>query len=508
MDIDVIGAIGPAGGIDAADVRAALARPIALDRDAGWRGKVSTRLYASDRHVLKLKSGYALPRASAAEWCRLQLERERAWGIYPPHRHWLVLESAAGCAIGNVSRRGLTLEQMLARPGVADCPDTLLALLDGLFERYLEFWQRHELRQDEGLSNYIVEDGRLWYVDDDIYSRDNLVSFAHSLCGLIRRLPGLDAAQGARIAGALRARLLRIDRLLPSILAEQMRDAFLPAGRSPVRHAMVDVLEQAGERRHAALDDRVAILADVHGNLPALEAVLADLRAQGLRQAIVLGDIVGYGPFPGECVERLRAEPWIVLRGNHDHAAAEGVPGPGFSSSARWSTPWTVARLDAAQRQWLGALPLIWRDGPVCAVHGAPCDPTFFNSYVYPATAERNLDAMQEKGMVLCFHGHSHIPGSWQRNAAGVDQFHGGDRLALDPRSRYLVCPGSVGQPRDDDTRAQYLVYDRARGTLEFRRLPYDRARLATAIRAHSFPDFICRQFQLTPLAEEACHVP
>lgn len=283
-----------------------------------------------------------------------------------------------------------------------------------------------------------------------------------------------------------------------------MRDVFLPTDRVARRHAMLDVLEQAGERTHSGCGDRVAILADIHGNLPALEAVLADLRAQGLEQAIVLGDIVGYGPFPAECVERLRAEPWIMLRGNHDHAAAQGEPGRGFSSSARWSTPWTVARLDAGQRDWLGALPLIWRDGDLCAVHGAPCDPTFFNSYVYPATAERNLDAMQEKGMVLCFHGHSHVPGVWQRNAAGVDQFHADGPLALDPRSRYLACPGSVGQPRDGDTHAQYAIYDRARGTLEFRRLAYDRERLARAIRAEAFPDFICRQFQFTPQAEEA----
>lgn len=504
MDIALVGAIGAACTADAADVRATLAAPIALGRDEGWRGKVSTRLFASATHVLKLKSGFALPRRNAEEWCRLQLARERAYGIYPPHRHWLVLEDADGCAVGNLSQRGITLEQVLLEHAGGADPDTLLALLDGLFDSYFRFWQAHGLRQDEGLSNYIVEAGRVWYIDDDIYSPDNLVSFAHSLCGLIRRLPALDTATGARLAAALRTRLLGIDRLLPAILAEQMRDAFLPTPRSPVRHAMVDVLEQAGTRQHSAMADRVAVLADIHGNLPALEAVLADLQAQGLRQAIVLGDIVGYGPFPGECVDRLRAEPWIVLRGNHDHAAAEGQAGPGFSSSARWSTPWTVAALDAAQRQWLGALPLIWRDGPLSAVHGAPCDPTFFNSYVYPATAERNLDAMQEKGMVLCFHGHSHIPGAWQRNAAGIDRFHPPGPVSLDPRSRYLVCPGSVGQPRDGDIRAQYAVYDRARGTLEFRQLPYDRARLATAIRAHAFPDFICRQFQLTPQAEEA----
>lgn len=502
MDVTLIGAIGPAVEITAADVRATLDSPVTLGRDDGWRGRITTRVFASAQHVLKLKSGFALLRRNAEEWCRLQLARERDYGIYPPHRHWLVLETSEGCAVANVSRRGTTLEQVLLRP---DCDsDAVIAVLGACFDTYFRFWQKHELRQDEGPTNYIIEDGRAWYVDDDIYSRDNLVSFAHSLCGLIRRLPALDEATGARLAALLRTHLLRNDALLPAILAEQMRDAFLPVARSPVRHAMVDVLEQAGVRQHNGMGDRIAILADIHGNLPALEAVRADMHTQGLRQALVLGDIVGYGPFPGECVEALRAEPWIVLRGNHDHAAALGTAGQGFSSSARWSTPWTVAALSAAQRQWLGELPLIWRDGALGGVHGAPCDPTFFNGYVYPATAERNLDAMQEKGMTLCFHGHSHLPGAWQRNAAGIDHFHGGGTLALDPRSRYLACPGSVGQPRDGDTHAQYAIFDRRQGTLEFRRLAYDRPRLAAAIRAHDFPDFICRQFQFTPQAQEA----
>lgn len=503
MDILVIGALGSAAPLTPDMVREALGHPVATGAADGWPGKVSTRLYASATHVLKLKSGFALSRPNAERWCQLQLARERRYDIYPPHRHWLVLETTDGCAVANITRRGITLEQMLAQPDVGHDPDVLLALMSGLFDCYFRFWQRHEQRQDEGPSNYLVEGGRVYYIDDDLYPRDNLLSFAHSLCGLLRRHPGIDEAGAARLAGALRQHLLRINRLLPTVLAEQMRDVFLPADRTAARHAMIDVLEQAGERTHTGCPDRIAVLADIHGNLPALEAVLEDLQAQHLTQAIVLGDVVGYGPFPGECVDLLRAQPWIFLRGNHDHAAASGEAGQGFSSSARWSTPWTVAALDASQRQWLGELPLLWRDGSVCAVHGAPVDPTFFNSYVYPATAESNLDAMQEKGLTLCFHGHSHIPGAWQRNAGGVDHFSLPSRLALDPRSRHLVCPGSVGQPRDSDTRAQYAIYDRAQGTVEFRAIPYDRPRLAAALRAQAFPEFICRQFRFTALAEE-----
>lgn len=499
--IHIVGAIGSGVTVSDEDVRQTLAHPVRIGQDEGFRGKVSTRLYASRHHVLKLKSGFALDQVRAERWCQLQIERERDYGIYPPHRHWLVMTGAGGCAVANISRKGITLERMLTDPALTGDNDATAALLAGLFERYFRFWQLHELRQDEGLTNYIVESGRLYYVDDDIYPRDNLVSFAHSLCGILRRL-SLDKPVVERVACALREQLTAIDGILPAVLAEQMREVFLPPDRSLLRHVMLDILEQYGERARSPCHERVAILADIHGNFPALQAVLASMDREGLSHAVVLGDIVGYGPQPGECVDLIKQKPWLFLRGNHDHAAALGEAGPGFSSAARWSTPWTASRLTRLQRDWLGQLPLIWRDGMQCAVHGAPADPTFFNGYVYPATAERNLDSLKERDIQVCFHGHSHMAGIFRRNAIGIDERLPPAPITLDARSQYLVCPGSVGQPRDGCPDAQYAIFDRHNSTLEFRTVPYDKEALARAIRSADLPDFIARQFHIDLVTE------
>lgn len=497
MEIRICAAIGAETSLSDVDVEKALACPATIGHGSDFRGKVSTRLYASDEHVLKLKSGFALDERNAETWCRRQLARERLFGIYPSHRHWVVLLQPEGCAVANVSRKGITLDRMLTNPDVTGSPEAVIALISGFFECYFRFWHEHSLRQDEGLTNYIVESGHVYYIDDDIYPRDNLVSFAHSLCGMLRRLDYLNQDLVVAIARQLHAELMAIDSMLPAVLAEQMRDVFLPPDRAALRHTIIDVLEQSGESSHAGCHNRVAILADIHGNLPALQAVLASMKEQGLTHAIVLGDIVGYGPFPGECVDLLCGRPWIFLRGNHDHAAAMGEAGPGFSSAARWSTPWTVQALTAGQRRWLGQLPLIWREDGLCAVHGAPVDPTFFNGYVYAGTVERNFDAMQEKGMRVCFHGHSHMAGCFRRNAAGMDEQIYNRNISLDCKSRYLVCPGSVGQPRDGNSVAQYAIYDKKQNVVELKQVDYDRQCLRDAIQEHGFPDFIARQFQL-----------
>lgn len=495
MKIRIAGAIGRDAGMTEADVAQVFSCPVVIDAASGFRGKVSTRLYANNAHVLKLKSEFSLSGESAWKWCCSQLERERSYGIYPAHRYWAVLETAEGCAVANITRKGMTLEQALTDPAICKSTEYVTSLFSGFFHTYFSFWKQHQLRQDEGLSNYIVEAGRIYYVDDDIYRQDNLVSLAHSLCGYLRRLDYLDEESVSAISAVLKAEVSAIDRLLLTVLAEQLRDVFLPPQLAPLRHAMTEQLEQGATRKHVSCADRVALLADIHGNLPALKAVLADMESAGLKQAIVLGDIVGYGPFPAQCIDLLCTQPWIFVRGNHDHAAARGEPGGGFSRAARWSLPWTVQHLTRHQRDWLGSLPLLWRDGGLCAVHGSPLDPTFFNGYIYASTVERNLDAIQARDIHVCFHGHSHMRGIYFRDRGGLDRFCTDESVVLDDKSFYLVCPGSIGQPRNDSTKAQYAIYDRRARLIEFREIEYERSGLLAAMQAEDFPELIIGQF-------------
>lgn len=499
MTMEVIGSVGGVPTILPDEVYRVLESPRMTSTESGFPGKISTRLFADEHYVLKLKSECSLSYESARQWCEKQLERERSFNIYPHHRHWLIIQGEDGYALANMTRRGTTFENVLLNTANVMSHEALSHLFTHLFKRYFDFWRDHELRQDEGLSNYIVEDGEVYYIDDDIYGRDNLVSLAHGICAWIRRPNFLDALAVRALSKALQYELLRTDTLFLTILAEQVRDVFVPEAKQALRQVLLDYLESPKPGARQRCDARIAILADIHGNLPALEAVIADMEEQGIKQALVLGDMVGYGPFPAECIELLRSKPWFFIKGNHDQAAADGVARAGFSRSASWSLDWTVKRLNHSQRVWLGAHPLLWREGDCLAVHGAPVDPTFFNSYVYANTAEHNLDSLQARNIRICFHGHSHIKGVYRRNNIGLDDFLCVPYLPLRSTWHYLVCPGSVGQPRDGSIHAQYLIFDQADNAIVFREVGYDRGRLNAAICQERLPDFIQRLFGFAP---------
>ena len=136
----------------------------------------------------------------------------------------------------------------------------------------------------------------------------------------------------------------------------------------------------------------LALLADIHANLPALQAVLDVMDQQGIGQALVLGDIVGYGPHPSEVIDVVRQRGFATLKGNHDYAVAENQFKKGFSSYAKVAAEWTRTRLDAEELDWLDSLPLYLSQDDWLAVHGAPQDPTYIFGYVYHMTYESNLD--------------------------------------------------------------------------------------------------------------------
>lgn len=213
---------------------------------------------------------------------------------------------------------------------------------------------------------------------------------------------------------------------------------------------------------------RIAVLSDIHGNLPALEAVLEALKPY---DAIwQLGDIVGYGPQPNEVVARLMAEGATGVRGNHDSAAIGALATDVFNDDARAAVEWTAERLSPTTRDWLAALPLRTENGPFTLVHGSPRDPTW--EYVYSAAVARANFALFETA--YCLVGHTHVPGVFRQRGTRAEavQIGSGTRRPLDGE-RLIVNPGSVGQPRDGDPRASALLLDTDAGTLDWRRLEY-----------------------------------
>lgn len=214
---------------------------------------------------------------------------------------------------------------------------------------------------------------------------------------------------------------------------------------------------------------RVAVLSDIHANLAALEAVRDDLPE--VDEVWVLGDIVGYGPQPNEVIAALQEVGARSVLGNHDGAAIGTVDTAWFNPDAARAIEWTSEVVDANSRAYLATLPEVRVDGELTAVHGSPRDP-IWEYIVGTGVAAENLPAFDTR---VCLHGHTHVPIVFQAEDGEVGLVAATpDTPVSIAAGRALVNPGSVGQPRDGNPAASYLVLDTDAGELQFRRVAYD----------------------------------
>ena len=237
---------------------------------------------------------------------------------------------------------------------------------------------------------------------------------------------------------------------------------------------------------------RIAVLSDIHANLPALDAVLADA---GQVDAIWhLGDVVGYGPDPDGVVARLRAAGARGVRGNHDAAAAGGSEIDWFNPDARRAMEWTRTVISSAAVDWLRDLPERLRLEGCELVHGSPRDP-LWEYILSPSIARDNLAVL---GQPIGLHGHTHIPVAYVEDDGRVDRVapRRGTELGLEGH-RALVNPGSVGQPRDGDTSASYLILDPAAGSMTWHRVEYDIGAVQAAMRDAGLPGFLISRLSI-----------
>ncbi len=217
---------------------------------------------------------------------------------------------------------------------------------------------------------------------------------------------------------------------------------------------------------------RYAVFSDVHGNLEALETVLADAGRQRADVYLCLGDTVGYGPDPNECASRVESLGGPALVGNHDLAALGALDTSAFSPLAHAAIEWTIGMVTAETRRWLGTLPHRIDDRMFLAVHGSPRDP--IEEYILDLPT--SLAIFSEYPFSLCLAGHSHIPGAFVLETDGTlsaRSLPAGEPVRLARTSRYIVNAGSVGQPRDGDPRACYLLMETKPRTVTLRRLAY-----------------------------------
>jgi predicted phosphodiesterase len=240
---------------------------------------------------------------------------------------------------------------------------------------------------------------------------------------------------------------------------------------------------------------RYLVLTDIHANLEALDACLADALVRTYDATLVLGDLVGYGPDPNTVVERIQAlEPLAIVRGNHDKVACGLEQAEGFNSVAKSAARWTLDVLQPAHREWLCALP----EGPtqvddtieIC--HGSPFDE---DAYIFD-----ELDAVRALKVAtrpLCLFGHTHYPVTFELSAESFDSVGAaGPQMQVQMREgcKYLLNPGSVGQPRDGDPRAAYAIADTDKRRVELYRVKYPVEETQAKITKAGLPDVLAQR--------------
>ena len=228
---------------------------------------------------------------------------------------------------------------------------------------------------------------------------------------------------------------------------------------------------------------RIAVLSDIHANIVALDAVLAAAgEVDGIWQ---LGDVVGYGPEPDAVVARLREAGALGVRGNHDAAACGGSEIDWFNPDARRAMEWTRRAISPATLEWLSALPERATIQGCDLVHGSPREPLW--EYITSVPVARANLAVLDSPIGL--HGHTHIPVAFVDDDGRVDVVGPGRESRLELRGRRaLVNPGSVGQPRDGDPDAAFMILDPEAGTVSWHRVAYDVAGVQDAMRAAGLP--------------------
>lgn len=470
-----------------------------LSHGGTFTGKPHTLIHENEQAILKIRENFRLPEKSACAWIQQAAKREAERGVYHPNKSWVVIDDGSEeCWIGNICPRLMPLHKLFqseSSPQPVMISHWLEHLLK-LFEMYFQVAARDNERLDEGLSNFGLDSqGTLFYLDDDLYPWDKFVSCAHMLGVYLRMLRWLETEQAAQLGQTINQHIMKYfdEPHYLLVLQEQLKNLFIAPQRQPVLDALVQSFSVKQTKTKPTQVNKpgryLALLADIHANLPALEMVLAFCKEHQVHQGLVLGDVVGYGPQPSACIQRIQDAGFDVIKGNHDHALATGNFTKGFSPAARWALEWNLERVSQADRDWLGDLPPVLQGDDWLALHGAPVDPTFFNAYVYLMTYQANLDVLQERNIRLCFHGHTHLPGAYGRVQPGLDkEFNTEKTLSLSKLKQVLICPGSVGQPRNQQSGAQFAIYDREEGTISFHCLTYDSEALLATMETEGFP--------------------
>ena len=215
---------------------------------------------------------------------------------------------------------------------------------------------------------------------------------------------------------------------------------------------------------------KIAIISDIHSNSEALISVLEMIESIGVDEIYCLGDIVGYGPDPNDCILQVRENSSVVIAGNHDFAAVELTDISYFNVYARDAINWTANELDENNQEFLSTLEIMHQVDDALFVHATPENPEEWDYILSNFDAESNFQVFSEQ---VCFIGHSHSPVIFKMGKNGDVRTLRESVLECDPQCRYIINIGSVGQPRDADPRASFGIFDTETRMYELKRTDY-----------------------------------
>jgi len=229
---------------------------------------------------------------------------------------------------------------------------------------------------------------------------------------------------------------------------------------------------------------RYAIFGDIHGNHQALEAVLEEMKKDGIEVKVCLGDIVGYGAEPSRCIATVRKTGCLTLAGNHDHAATGKLDVEYFNLYAREAALWTRKHLSDEERKWLDERTLIFHLNDVVLVHGSLHGPEQYHYIQSYLDAELSFEIL-DKSALFC--AHTHVPVTFLDSTPMSHTLE--PESEIPDKVKAIVNVGSVGQPRDEDPRAAYCLYDEEKRSVRIRRLEYDVETASRRILAAGLPE-------------------
>lgn len=230
---------------------------------------------------------------------------------------------------------------------------------------------------------------------------------------------------------------------------------------------------------------KIAVISDIHSNFEALNTVISHLKQTGVDKIVCLGDVVGYGPRPNECVELVRQNCQTCLMGNHDHAVLGLTDTYHFNQYARDAVLWTQRTMTTNNKAYLENNPFSHHENEILYVHSTPVHPEEWHYILSEYEAKQYLARIKQK---ICFVGHSHIPVIFSSEEGSFFK----ENINLDLKNnKYIVNVGSVGQPRDGDPRACFVVLDTDSGTLDFVRLEYNVQKTYDEILENKLPPFL-----------------